>query len=195
MLHGKKSVQGQTEIARLLNENYGERVGMAFNRQLIQRWRAGRFIPAGIGRFPSPSDGNRYDVQACCAWLESFIAARAKNPALLRTEETTNESKRRLETARANREERANLREAETTIEKSVALADSLGIVQRLEASIPANQGQEILAFVCDTLRSLGASPEIVSTFTGKLVEKLNEVTTRRAAMFTAARAEISAGG
>ena len=156
MLHKKKSVQGQTEIASLLNERYGERVGMAFNRQLIQRWRAGRFIPAGIGRFPSPYDGNRYDVRTCCAWMESFIAARAKSPEFLYTEETANEAKRRLETARANREERADRRAAETMIAKETARLDTLGIIQRLQDSIPADHGQEIEAFTCDALRSIG---------------------------------------
>ena len=191
MLHEKKSVQGQTEIASLLNFRYGDIVGVAFNRQLIQRWRAGRFIPAGIGRFPSPDGANRYNVQACCRWMESYITARAKNPVLIRTDETASESKRRLETARANREERKNLIEESETIEKKTALQDSLGIIQRLQGSLPADHAHEIQAFTGNTLVSLGASPEIIAKLTGRLAEKLNEVAQRRAGMFAAALEEI----
>lgn len=184
MLHKKKSVQGQTEIANLLSERYGERVGMAFNRQLIQRWRAGRFLPAGVEPFPRPDDGNRYHVRKCCAWMENFIAARKKSPALVHTEELASEAKRRRAVAQANREERLDRKESGDLIERAVAEIDAIGIVQRLGNSCTNQDEQEIPTFCSTELKQLGVPQETVSLFTARLNEKMQAITARRVQMF-----------
>jgi hypothetical protein len=190
MLHENKSVQGQTEIANLLSARYGERVGMAFNRQLIQRWRAGRFLPVGIEPFPRPDDGNRYHVRKCCAWMENFIAARKKNPALVHAEEIVSEAKARRERARANREERADKREAGQFIERAVAERDAIGIVQRLHNACTVEDEQEIPSGSSAKLKELGVTWEIIAQHSAWLVAKKQEITARRVAAFHAATEE-----
>ena len=182
-----KSIQGQTKIASLLSERYGDEVGVTMDRRTIQRWRTGRFLPVGVESFPQHDGGNRYDVAKCCAWLETYIAARKKNPELVHTEEIASEAKARRAAALADREERRNIREAGEAIESAAARADLLGIIDRLR---PADCRIEIHSFACDSARSLGMAPEVVAAFGAKLAEKLNELATRRAGMFAAARYE-----
>ena len=190
MLHENKSVQGQTEIANLLSARYGERVGMAFNRQLIQRWRARRFLPVGIEPFPRPDDGNRYHVRKCCAWMETYIAARKKNPALVHAEEIVSEAKARRERARANREERLDKKEAGNLIERAEAEIDAIGIIQRLGNSCTYHDEQEIPTFCATELKQLGVTWETVSLFSARLITKMQAITTRRVEMFHAATNE-----
>ena len=183
----QKSVQGQTAIANLLNEPYGDEAGVTLCRQQIQRWRAGRFLPVGLEPFPRPDDGNRYHVRKCCAWMENFIAARKKNPALVHAEEIVSEAKARRERARANREERLDAKEAASVIERAVAENDFIGIIQRLHSACTYQDENEIPNFCNEALKNLGVLPETVAALSAKLSEKIQAITTRRMEMFRTA--------
>lgn len=186
----QKSVQGQTAIANLLQKHYGNDVAVTLDRRTIQRWRAGRFLPVGIEPFPRPDDGNRYHVRKCCAWMENFIAARKKNPALVHAEEIVSEAKARRERARANREERADKREAGQFIERAVAERDAIGIVQRLHNACTVEDEQEIPSGSSAKLKELGVTWEIIAQHSAWLVAKKQEITARRVARFQTATEE-----
>ena len=187
-----RKIQGQTAVANLLKSRFDDRVTLVFNRQLIQRWRQGRFIPAGIEPFPKPDDGNRYAVAACVDWMERFIEARKRNPELLRTDETIREAKARRERAMANREQRADEHEARMTIERDTMKQDLCGIIRRLK---PADVREEVQAFCCDRLRDLGLAEEVIHGFALKLAGKMAAIKARRDARFADAEAQVLADG
>ena len=190
-----KSVQGMEGIATLINQQHGEKLGMACNRFLIARWRKGEQLPKGIHPFPAPHENNFYDVEAGLAWVAKYIKAKKKNPSkTIEALESAAEAKARRERAKANREARADAKEAGLLIERAVAERDAIGIVQRLHTSCTHQDEQEIPAFCSETLKQLGVSVKILAAFGAKLAAKMQQITERRVAAFKVATEDYLKG-
>ena len=188
-------LQGMTAVAELLNQEYGDRLGITCDRRRISDWRHGKLIPKGMAPFPAPGSDNKYNLPPIRAWIENFIAGRARDGGpMAAVDESKAEATARRERAKADREERLNQREAGTLIERAVAENDAIGIVQRLHNACTLQDEQEVPVFCITELKQLGVDREIVSVFAAKLIEKMRDITTRRVAMFQNSTEEFLKG-
>ena len=188
-----KSIPSMDGIAGLINQEYGERLGLSCDRFLISKWRRAKQVPPGVGPFPAPNNRNSFEVGPCFQWVEKYIAAKSSAP-VIESVEAKAEASARRERARANREQRLDAKEAGLLIERAVAEIDAIGIVQRLHNSCTLQDEQEIPNFCAETLRNLNLQPETTSIFIARLTEKMQTVTARRVAMFKESTEEFLKG-
>jgi hypothetical protein len=70
------TVSGMDALGSLIMRNF-PKIGLQVGRQTIKNWRALKYVPNGCNvPFPPPSNGNRYKVSDCFAWIQTYFGPR-----------------------------------------------------------------------------------------------------------------------
>ena len=155
------TVSGMDALGSLIMRNF-PKIGLQVGRQTIQNWRGLKYVPNGCNvPFPPPSNGNRYRVSDCFAWVETYFGPRMDTvgqPEPLFGE--TQAHKNRREAALANIAERQDRLQAKTLMVRADAEKTISAALKRYHGIVRVQLERTGLKLITDYHAALNLSDE-----------------------------------
>ena len=155
------TVSGMDALGALIMRRF-PKLGIQVGRQVIQNWRRLKYVPKGCTvPFPAPSNGNRYDVQECFAWIQNYFGPRMETvgqPDPLFGETQAIKNKREL--VRLRMDEREDAHQAGKLIERAISEQTITAALRRYHNLVRVQLERLDVKEIVDLCASIGLSDD-----------------------------------